>query len=561
MSEAPSENAPDAAQAGRNESPVLAGSTLFRQRAERRPQALALADRADRAAFGMEPGRTYSYGEADRAIDALCRFFADHGLEPGDTVGVQMPNVAETVLIYLAAWRSGLTVAAFPHLWHKTEVAEACATLDPAALIGAGTTGDGTVTEILRETAAMHFSVRLVAGFGPGLPDGIADLGRVFSEDDADGDASPVAEHHSYAPALITFTARPGHPLLPVPHSCETLLAQGAMTVLALGLNADDRILNAFPLSGPTGLTLGLMPWLVSGGVLIQHHAFDAAVFAQQVGEAQATVTALPAPVLSAFSKRLTVKQAMSLKRIGRVIHACRASAPAPSFGGFSPILFDVHALGDLACVLLTYMDGADASLLPRGKLTLAAPEKEGVVFVETALSKSNNAEVAELLLRGPAVACGHGHGPITPDGRGFVGTGIPCLPEPAPEPLLRLKRDPELIHLGAVLVSASELDRLYGSFPACEDAACFAVPDPVLGERVCAALVAKPGQSVRRSSLHWFLKSRQVASYKMPEDVIEVPRIPRRPDGRVMRERLAAHLTDERDPWVDASETAEQVS
>ncbi|XSG82610.1 MAG: AMP-binding protein [Methyloligella sp. ZOD6] len=544
------------------EGAVVAGSTLFRQRAARRPKALAIADRENRAELGMLPGRSFTYDEADKAIDRLCRFLADHGLEPGDIVGVQMPNVAETALLYLAAWRSGLTVAAFPYLWHATEVAEACATVAPAALIGAGKTEAGSVPAILRDTAAMHFCVRLVAGFGPDLPDGIADLQRVLRGDESeqDGDGEPVVEHHSLAPALITFTARAGHPLLPVPHSSEALLAQGAMTVLALGLNADDRTLNAFPLSGPVGLTLGLMPWLVSGGALIQHHPFDGQHFARQVGQSGATVTALPAPVLSAFAKDITVKQAMTLKRIGRVLHACRTSAPSPSFGGLAPTLFDVHPLGDLACVLLTYMDDADASLLPRGKLTLAPPaQKDGVVFVETALSKSAVAEAAELLLRGPAVARGQGNGPITPDGRGFVGTGIPCLPEPAPEPLLRLKGDPELIHHGGVLIAASELDGLYRSFPACEDAACFVVPDPILGEKICAALVAKPGQSVSRASLHWYLKKRQIASYKLPDEVIALQHIPRRPDGRVMRERLADQVAGEDSHRTMATASAEE--
>jgi len=542
------------------ERPVVDGATLFRQRADRRPQALALADREDRSAFGMGPGRDLSYGEADKAIDALCRFFADHGLVPGDVVGVQMPNVAEAALIYLAAWRSGLSVAAFPFLWRGAEISEACATLSPAALIGAGRTADGTVTEMLREAAGMHFCVRLVAGFGPEVPDGVADLDTLLSsQEPVRSDEADVPEHQSHAPALFTFTARAGHPLLPIPMSAETLLAQGAMSVLALGLNADDRILNAFPFSGAVGLALGLMPWLVCGGVLIQHHAFDGDSFAQQVSRSEATVTALPAPVLSEFSKRLTVRQAMSLKRIGRVLQASRASAPTPHFGGFSPTLFDVHPLGDLACVLLTYMDGADASLLPRGQLTLAPPGKEGVVFIETEIGKSANGESAELLLRGPAVAKGRGPGPITADGRGFVGTGIACLPEPAPEPLLRLKADPELIHHGGFLIAAGELDKLYAAFPACQDAACFSVPDPVLGEKICAALVAKSGQAVRRSSLNWFLKTRQTASYKLPDEVIEVQHIPRRSDGRVMRDRLAAQLMSEREAG-DASEAVAQA-
>jgi hypothetical protein len=47
------------------------------------------------------------------------------------------------------------------------------------------------------------------------------------------------------------------------------------MTVLALDLDGSDVILNPYPLTGPAGLSLGFMPWLVSGATLAQHHPFD----------------------------------------------------------------------------------------------------------------------------------------------------------------------------------------------------------------------------------------------------------------------------------------------
>ena len=71
------------------------------------------------------------------------------------------------------------------------------------------------------------------------------------------------------------------------------------MTVLALSLTRHDVILNPYPLSGVTGLALGLMPWLISGATLLQHQPFDYDGFVRQLLDDRATVTALPPSVLA----------------------------------------------------------------------------------------------------------------------------------------------------------------------------------------------------------------------------------------------------------------------
>ena len=139
-------------------------------------------------------------------------------------------------------------------------------------------------------------------GFGPDLPDGVVSLDEVI-----EGAAQRRAPGRDAAkregPLLVTFTARRGMPFLPVAAATRTsLLAQGAMTVLALDLDTRDVILNPYPLTGPAGLALGLMPWLISGATLAQHHPFDYDAFAAQLLATGATVTALPAPVLAALA-------------------------------------------------------------------------------------------------------------------------------------------------------------------------------------------------------------------------------------------------------------------
>jgi mycobactin salicyl-AMP ligase len=58
-------------------------------------------------------------------------------------------------------------------------------------------------------------------------------------------------------PAMITFTSRAGVAMVPVFRGEDELLAQGALTVLALSRDRGDVILNPYPCTGPAGLSLG----------------------------------------------------------------------------------------------------------------------------------------------------------------------------------------------------------------------------------------------------------------------------------------------------------------
>jgi hypothetical protein len=103
--------------------------------------------------------------------------------------------------------------------------------------------------------AASQLSVRFVLGFGPELPDGVASLDDALPA----GRSGPrySGANVGRGPAMISFTARAGLPLLPVIRREEELLAQGAMTVLALAFDRKDVILNSYSFTGIVGLSLG----------------------------------------------------------------------------------------------------------------------------------------------------------------------------------------------------------------------------------------------------------------------------------------------------------------
>jgi mycobactin salicyl-AMP ligase len=132
---------------------------------------------------------------------------------------------------------------------------------------------------------------------------------------------------------------------------------------------------------------------------------------------------------------------------------------------------------------------------------------------------------------------------PLAPDVQGFVGTGLRAsLAGPGGE-LLTLRRDQELIHHGGFTIAAAELDRLYRSVPGALDAACFVLPDPILGDRIAAAIVAQAGHSLSLEALRGFLHEQGVAPYKFPDRLVTVSAIPRGAAGRVLRDLLSREV------------------
>jgi mycobactin salicyl-AMP ligase len=510
---------------------------LLRRRAENKPNVIALSDPPNRATFGLANARAWTYRETDAAADALAAFFVGRGLVPGDVIAAQLPNFAVAPLTILAAWRAGLGVALLPMLWRGYEIARACAEIGPKALIGVSCFGDETPIEALAAVAAAQSSIRFVLGSGPHLPGGIASLDEAMNGNREPGTAEAPS---MTGPALITFTARASAPFIALERNEEELLAQGAMTVLALDLDGSDVILNPYPLTGPAGLTLGLMPWLVSGATLAQHHPFDYASFAEQIIGTGATVTALPAPVLTHLATD-GVSQAPQcrLRRAGAVWTGLEQPSPLPAPFGGEAAFFDLYPLGDLAGIVLMRERPDEPAPLPLGTIEIQDGEKNAV-FVETKLAPHRDSEgYGEIVLRGPIVPDEQEEGLLAPDGDGFIGTGLLGKVNGAAGSSLQLKGDAELLRHGGLSIAASEFDELYRSFPAFLDAACFVLPDPELGDRVIAAVVPLPDQPVTLEALNQFLEERRVAPYKFPDKIVIVRQIPRDDEGRVLREQI----------------------
>jgi non-ribosomal peptide synthetase component E (peptide arylation enzyme) len=89
-------------------------SDLFLANAEGTPDAVAVVDPPNRG--GLAPGepQRLTYAELKTAADRLARALLQAGAGKDDVVMVQLPNVVELVVVYLACARIGAVLSPVP---------------------------------------------------------------------------------------------------------------------------------------------------------------------------------------------------------------------------------------------------------------------------------------------------------------------------------------------------------------------------------------------------------------------------------------------------------------
>jgi malonyl-CoA/methylmalonyl-CoA synthetase len=153
--------------------------------------------------------------------------------------------------------------------------------------------------------------------------------------------------------------------------------------------------------------------------------------------------------------------------------------------------------------------------------------------------------------VRGPSVFSRYWERPeetaaaFTPDG--WFRTGDQAVVEDGAYRILG-RSSVDILKTGGEKISALEIEDVLRSHQAVLDCAVVGVPDDVWGDRVCAAVVGRPGHELSADDLRSFAKER-LAPYKVPKDLAIVGDLPRNPMGMVskpaVRELFAARAVE----------------
>jgi acyl-CoA synthetase (AMP-forming)/AMP-acid ligase II len=160
--------------------------------------------------------------------------------------------------------------------------------------------------------------------------------------------------------------------------------------------------------------------------------------------------------------------------------------------------------------------------------------------------------DVGELLMRGPNVVPGYWNKPeATAEtfAGGWLHTGdMARLDEQGFVQIVDRKKD--MVNRGGENVYCVEVENALAAHPAVYEVAVVGVPDKMMGEKVGAAIVLKPGAAADAGDILQFAKE-HLADFKVPQYlVMRAETLPRNPGGKILKKQLRETLEWGKQLW-----------
>jgi len=95
-----------------------------------------------------------------------------------------------------------------------------------------------------------------------------------------------------------------------------------------------------------------------------------------------------------------------------------------------------------------------------------------------------------------------------------------------------------DMINVGGLKVYPAEVEAILYQHPDVVEAAVYGGPDPVMGERVMAAVALRPDADATPEALMAFCRER-IAAFKVPKDISLVDKLPKNPVGKLLKRVL----------------------
>ncbi len=460
---------------------------VFRHLARLHPDALALIDPADRPGFTDGEPRRLTFAEADRVVSAIAGRLRSMGLPTDAIVGIQLPNVVENFLTMLGVWRAGMVAAPLPLLWRRADTVMALARIGARALITCGHVGAFDHARLAMQVAAEVFAIRYLCAFGQNLPDGVIPFDDLFAPEADTPLPPPDLDRQNNAAAhvaAVTFDVGQTGPVA-VARSHSELLASGLTVLCEARLGQNANILSALEPASFAGLSLTLLPWLLSGGTLVLHQPFTPGIFDTQRHEHRCAAVILPAPIALRVAEAggFAGQQELSVIAAWRLPEQLAASA---TWHETNSALIDVSIFGEVAVIPARRDSEGRPIPVPLGRVSTPRDQEGAVVVAETLRT-----DAGTLAMRGPMVPhhvfppgierSGLPHLRIGPGGA--VDTGYACRVDAAGRGLIVTGPPPGIISVGGYRFPLRNLQNAVSRID--QKATLAALPDPLLGQHL----------------------------------------------------------------------------
>jgi 2,3-dihydroxybenzoate-AMP ligase len=516
---------------------------------QRQPDAEALVDGATRLTYQQLWDRSAACAQA----------LLDLGMTPGERIVVQLPNSWEFVALALACFRTGIIpVMALPA--HRRHEITHMATLSEATAIAvADFDSDTDLRQMAQQVAAVVPSIRAVLVHGELSPTGV-DNAPEYSLD-ASTKTSPRFLESDYEPAgsdVACFLLSGGTTGLPklIVRTNDDYTYNILRANAAAEFSFDTVYLGTLPASHNFPLACpGILGALFAGGRAVMLPSPSPERALRTIDAEQVTVAAAVPAVAQRWIEYQRDHHVMRGRSL-RVLQVGGARMPDELAARVEPVLGallqQVFGMAEGLLNMTRLDDDPEVILTTQGRPVSDADE---ILVVDAKGEPVPDGTPGALLTRGPYTPRGyfraaeHNARAFTHDGWYASGDIVVRRPDGN---LVVCGRDKDMINRGGEKISAEEVENFAYQIDGVEMAAAVAMPDPVLGERVCLYLTLAEGRSVSLHDVIATMQSAGVAKFKQPERLVVVDRIPATKVGKIdkkaLREDICARLVTEGD-------------
>jgi long-chain acyl-CoA synthetase len=465
-----------------------------------------------------------SYAALDDASARAASLLRERGIEPGDRVGLMLPNVPHFAIAYYGVLRAGATVVPMNVLFKRREVAHMLADSEAKVLMA----WHGFAEEAQLGAAETEAECMVIApGEFEQLLAGVPPLAEVAGRDPSDT-------------AVILYTSgTTGTPKgAELTHANLGRNAEIAQRRL-FRLDAQSVILGSLPLFHSFGQTCALNTAFLAGASVTLLPRFDAAK-ALEIIERDSVTVFMGVPTMYNALLNHPERERFDVCSLQLCVSG-GASLPVELLHGFEQAfgctILEGYGLSETSPIAsfnhpdLERKPGSIGTPIEGVEMKLVDPTGEDVP----------PGEVGEIVIRGHNVMKGYWRKPeataeaISAEGW-FASGDLGRIDEDGYFFIVDRKKD--MIIRGGYNVYPREIEEVLYSHPAVREAAVVGVPHAELGEEVAAAVALKPGADATEEELRDFVKE-QVAAYKYPRLVWFVDELPKTATGKILKREL----------------------
>ena len=479
-------------------------------------------------------------------MDRIAAGLLDLGVAPGQVVSAQLPNWWQLAAVHLACLRVGAVTNALMSIFRKRELtfmlglAESVLLLTPETFNGFDHAA--LATELRAELPGLAHVVAVRPEGGGAFEDRLAARAPTAADRAEFARRAPSPDDVTQLAYTSGTTGEPKGVMV----TSNTALCNVRDFADRLGITADDTVLMASPLAHQTGFLYGLMMPILRGTPVVLQDVWRPARATEIIRSESVSFSMASTPFLTDLAAQAEADpDAFASFRL----FLC-AGAPVPrdlvrrATKAMDARISSGWGMSEMGAVTVTGPDDPDERVFETDGSPLPGVELR-ILALDGSVAGPD--EEGRLQLRADSLFGGYLKRPDLRglDAEGWFDTGD--LARIDAEGYLRITgRSKDIIIRGGENIPVVEIENLIYGHPDVAEVALVAMPDPRLGERVCAFVVGRAGaEPLTLDAVTAHLLAQGTARQYLPERLEVVDALPRTLTGKIQKFKLRDRLAD----------------